>query len=106
VVGKFLADSLETVLGATELVGKVGGTLSIISAILITLVPVIKIAIIAFVYKVISSICQMVNNNKALGNVIDFFASIYKDMLGIIIGTMVIFISVTGIIMHTISKIT
>lgn len=106
VVGKFLADSLETVLGATELVGKIGGTLSIISAVLITVVPVIKIAVIAFIYKIISSISQMLNDNNSLGNIIDFFAKIYKDMLGIIIGTMVVFISVTGIIMHTISKIT
>lgn len=106
VVGKFLADSLETVLGATELVGKVGGTLSIISAVLIIIVPVIKLVIIMGIYKIISSICQMVSYNKSLGNIIDFFANIYKDMLGIIIGTMVVFISVTGIIMYTISKIT
>ena len=46
VVGKFLSDSLDTVLGATELIGKAGGIIALIVTILIVSVPVIKIFVV------------------------------------------------------------
>lgn len=106
VVGKFLSDSLETVLGATELVGKVGGTIAIICTISIVIIPVIKIGIIFGLYKLLAAICEPINEEKEVSQIIEYFADIYKCMLGIIIGTMVMFLCTTGIIMSTISKIT
>lgn len=106
VVGKFLADSLDTVMGATELVGKVGGTVAIICTILIVLVPIGKVAIVTIMYKLLSALCEIIGQNEEIGKLIDYFSNIYKDIIGIIIGTMVLFVSVIGIIMLTISKIT
>lgn len=43
VVGKFFSDSFETVVGATKVISSVGGTIGIISVIVVSIVPIIKI---------------------------------------------------------------
>ena len=44
VVGKFFSDSFETVVGATKVISSVGGTIGIISVLIVAVVPIIKIA--------------------------------------------------------------
>lgn len=44
VVGKFFSDSFETVVGATNVIGNIGGTIGIISVIIVAIVPILKIA--------------------------------------------------------------
>lgn len=105
VVGKFLSDSLDTILGATELIGKVGGAVALITVILIASIPVIKILIVIVLYKLLSAFSEPINEDKTISDFIDEFANIYKDMLGILIGIVVLFIMSTGIIMGIISSI-
>lgn len=105
VVGKFLSDSLNTVLGATELIGKVGGIVSIISVLLIVGIPVIKILVIVFLYKVLIAFSEPINTDDNIIKFIEGFEKVYKDMLGILVGVMVLVLMTTGILMSLISHI-
>lgn len=105
VVGKFLSDSLDTVLGATELIGKVGGAVALITVILLVSVPLIKILIVVVLYKLLSAFSEPINEDKTISTFIDSFTKTYKDMLGILIGIIVLFVMSTGIIMGMISTI-
>ena len=99
VVGKFLSDSLDTVLGATELIGKAGGIIALIVTILIVSVPVIKIFVVFALYKILAALSEPINEDKILSEFINGFADVYKDMLGILIGITILFVMATGIIM-------
>ena len=105
VVGKFLSDSLDTVLGATELIGKVGGAVALITVILLVSVPLIKIIIVVVLYKLLSAFSEPINEDITISTFIDSFTKTYKDMLGILIGIIVLFVMSTGIIMGMISTI-
>lgn len=105
VVGKFLSDSLNTVLGATELIGKVGGIVSIISILLIVGIPVIKILVIVCLYKVLIAFSEPINVDDNIIKFIEGFEKVYKDMLGILIGVMVLVLMTTGILMSLVSHI-
>ncbi len=105
VVGKFLSDSLNTVLGATELIGKVGGIVSIISVLLIVGIPVIKILVIVFLYKILIAFSEPINTDDNIIKFIEGFEKVYKDMLGILVGVMVLVLMTTGILMSLISHI-
>lgn len=105
VVGKFLSDSLNTVLGATELIGKVGGIVSIISILLIVGIPVLKILVIVLLYKILIAFSEPINTDDNIIKFIEGFEKVYKDMLGILIGVMVLVLMTTGILMSLISHI-
>lgn len=105
VVGKFLSDSLDTVLGATELIGKVGGAVALVSVVLIVSVPIIKLTIIVVLYKLLTAFSEPINSDKTIRSFIEGFTKVYKDMLGILIGIMVLFVMSTGIIMGIISRL-
>ncbi len=105
VVGKFLSDSLDTVLGATELIGKVGGAVALVSVVLIVSVPIIKLIIIVVLYKLLTAFSEPINSDKTIRSLIEGFTKVYKDMLGVLIGIMVLFVMSTGIIMGIISRL-
>lgn len=105
VVGKFLSDSLDTVLGATELIGKAGGIIALIVTILIVSVPVIKIFVVFALYKILAALSEPINEDKILSEFINGFADVYKDMLGILIGITILFVMATGIIMSMLNYI-
>lgn len=100
VVGKFLADSLDVVVGASSLVGKVGGTIGIFSMILIVSIPVIKMIIIVVLYNFLIGILEPINVDDTLNKFLKGFSDVYKDILGILIGVMTLFILSTGIMMN------
>lgn len=105
VVGKFLSDSLDTVLGATEAIGKVGGIISLIATILIVSIPIIKLILVIVLYNILIAISEPINEDKSIENFLKGFVGVYKDMLGILIGIMVLFVMSTGIILSIISSV-
>ncbi len=105
VVGKFFSDSFESVVGATKIVGKVGGGIGIISVIIIAIVPIIKIASIMGVYMLLSSLVEPLVEDSTISKYISSFADMYKTLLGILIGIMILFIISTGIILNLVSSI-
>ena len=105
VVGKFLSDSLDTVLGATEAIGKVGGIVSLIATILIVSIPIIKLIFVIVLYNILIAISEPINEDKSIESFLKGFVGVYKDMLGILIGIMVLFVMSTGIILSIISSV-
>ena len=105
VVGGFLSDSLDTVLSATKLIGKVGGIVALIASIIIVSIPVVKLVIIVVIYNLLISFSEPINEDSNIQNFIRGFASVYKDMLGILIGIMTLFIISTGIIMSIVGTV-
>ncbi len=105
VVGGFLSDSLNTVLGATELIGKVGGIVSLIISIVIVSIPVIKILSVIVLYNILIALSEPVNEDKNIEELLRGFSNVYKDMLGIVVGVMILFIMSTGIIMNMLSVV-
>ena len=105
VVGKFFSDSLETVVGATKIIGKTGGVVGILAIIMVSSVPLIKLVAIMIVYMIISAIVQAINQNEKISKFIDSYVSVYKTLIGILIGVDILFIISTGIILNLCSKI-
>lgn len=105
VVGDFLSDSLNTILGTTQLIGKVGGAIALIVTALVVSIPIIKLIAIILLYNILLAISEPINEDKDIENFLKGFIAIYKDMLGILIGIMVLFVMSTGIIMAIINNI-
>lgn len=105
VVGKFFSDSFETVVGATKIISKVGGTIGIIGIILVAIVPVVKIASITIIYTVLGALIQPIYKDDTLEKYILSFAKVYKNLLGILIGIVILFIISTAIVINLSSSI-
>ncbi len=105
VVGKLFSDSFETVVGATKIVSKVGGTLGILAIICVMFIPVIKIIAISVIYNILAALCEPICKDEKILKIISNFASIYKTMSGILIGIAIIFVISIGIILNIGSSI-
>jgi stage III sporulation protein AE len=105
VVGKFFSDSFETVVGATKIISKVGGTVGIIGIILVAIVPIVKISSIMIIYTLLGALIQPIYKDDNLEKYISSFAKVYKNLLGILIGIVILFIISTAIIINLSSSI-
>ena len=105
VVGKFFSDSLETVIGTSKIIGKAGGVVGIVSMIVISSVPVIKIASVCIVYYLLAAISEIVCKEEKIKKYIKGFGDVYKTLLGILIGINILFIISIGIIINLCGKI-
>lgn len=100
VVGKFFSDSFETVVGATKIVGKVGGVLGIISIVIVSIIPVIKIIAGMFVYSALGIFSELIGADSKIIKTMDMFKDTYKNMLGILIGIIILFVISIGIVIN------
>ncbi len=105
VVGKFFSDSLETVIGTSKIIGKTGGVVGIVSMIVISSVPIIKIASVCIVYYLLAAISEIVCKEEKIKKYIKGFGDVYKTLLGILIGINILFIISIGIIINLCGKI-
>lgn len=105
VVGKFFSDSLETVIGTSKIIGKAGGVVGIVSMIVISSVPIIKIASVCIVYYLLAAISEIVCKEEKIKKYIKGFGDVYKTLLGILIGINILFIISIGIIINLCGKI-
>ena len=105
VVGKFFSDSFETVVGATKIIGKVGGALGIIAVLVIAISPVIKILSVAVTYQILIAIAEPICNDNIISKYLGGLASVYKNLLGILIGIVILFIISTGIALNIVTAI-
>lgn len=105
VVGKFVSDSLEIVMGSTEIIGKTIGTLGIICIVIVALVPVTKLVIYILLYSITCSLSEMLNMDSKITKLIEGMKDIYKTMAGIMIGVAVTFIISLAIIINLIGKV-
>ena len=105
VVGKFVSDSLESIMGATEVIGKTAGALGIIVMIVVTAKPIIHMLIIFISHKVLASLAETITDNKNVITIIDSFAEVYKVLLGVIIGILALYLMSTGVLIKLIGNI-
>ena len=105
VVGKFFSDSFETVVGATKIISKVGGTIGILAVILIAITPIIKILTVLIIYKILAALIEPICDDENISKYISGFASTYQTILGILIGISILFVISTGIILNLSSQI-
>lgn len=105
VVGKFVSDSLEVVMGASEIIGKAVGVIGIIVMIIIALVPIIKIIICSVLYFILSAISELLNTDSKITDLCEAMSKQYKTMLGIMLGVMVTFVIGIGIVINLIGKV-
>lgn len=91
VVGKIMGDTVETVIGCTNILKNSVGIIGVIIIIGISVTPVIKISILWFAFNITSSICEIVADTKIvklLGNIADS----YKILLAILMSVSIMFI--------------
>lgn len=105
VVGKFFSDSFEVVVGATKIIGKTGGVIGIIGIIVVAIVPILKIASIMGIYMLLSALVEPICTNNLISKYLYSFANIYKTILGVLIGVVILFIISTGIILNLVNNI-
>lgn len=105
VVGKFFSDSFETVVGATKIISKVGGTIGILAVILIAIIPIIKILTVLIIYKILAALIEPICDDENISKYISGFTSTYQTILGILIGISILFVISTGIILNLSSQI-
>ena len=105
VVGKFVSDSLEVVMGASEVIGKAVGVIGIIVMALVALIPVIKIIIHCIMYFLLSAISELLNTDSKITELCDAMNKQYKTMLGIMLGVMITFVIGIGIVINLMGKV-
>lgn len=105
VVGKFVSDSLEVVMGASELIGKAVGVIGIVVMILIALVPVVKILVCCITSFVLAGVSELLNSDEKITNLCLEINGQYKTMLGIMIGVMFTFIVAIGIVIKLMGRV-
>lgn len=106
VVGKFVSDSLESIMGATEVIGKAAGIIGIIVMIVVSLVPVIQMLVIFVSHKILAALTETITDNKNMIGIIDSFAETYKVLLGVLIGILALFIMSSGVLIKLMGSIT
>lgn len=105
VVGKFFSDSLETVVGATKIIGKTGGIVGIITIFIISFEPLFKITGVMMVYMIISMAASMLSTSEKITKFISSFTDVYKTLIGVLVGIDILFVISVGIILNLCSKI-
>ena len=106
VVGKFLSESIEGILGSFVLIKKVSGTITILILLQIMLIPIIKIVCIIFVFNILIIFTQIVvSEEKKIIDILQKFLDTYKFLLGVLISISGLSIISIGIIINIGSSI-
>lgn len=104
VVGKFLSDSLEVVMGASELIGKSIGIIGIVVLVIVLIIPLIKLIVIAVMYKLLEAFSETIIADDKISKIIAAFSKQYTSIVGIMIGVGSTFIIAIGIVMSLFGK--
>jgi len=98
IIGKFLSDAVETVVGGSAILKNGIGMIGLIALFLIILFPAVKILVLIFVYKLISALVQPI----VADNITDCFEEVSKDLIMILVGIITVatmfFITITVIV--------
>ena len=101
VVGKIMGDTVDSIIGCTNILKNSVGVIGIIIIIGIIAVPTIKILIMWFSFKLMAVVCEPVSDEKIV-KLFEQIADSYKIMLAILISVSAMFIiSITLVIKIT-----
>jgi len=98
IIGKFLSDAVEAVAGSSAILKNGVGMMGLISLVLICLIPVIKILILIFVYKLIAALIQPITTETILSYFNEITKSLVLILTGILSVTTMFFITITVIV--------
>ncbi len=104
VVGKFVSDSAEIVMGASEVIGKAVGVIGILVIFIVLLLPAIKILIIGGIYSLLEGISEMLVKDGKISGIVGTFAKQYNKLAGIMIGLGVTFVITIALAISLIGK--
>ena len=105
VMGKFVSDSLEVVMASTEVIGKSIGIIGIVTLVLVSLIPVIKLVFYSLIYFLLAAFAEMLNVDNKVTKLLEKMSSLYKTLVGITVGVTVTFVISTAIIINLIGKV-
>ena len=105
VVGKFVSDSLEVVMGASEIIGKSAGMIGILVIIVGALIPIIKIMLSSFMCFILSAVSELLNTDRKITDLCESMSKQYKTLLGIMVGVIVTFVIGIGVIINLMGKV-
>ena len=84
VVGKILGDVVDSVLGCGVILKNAVGFVGVIIIIGICILPILKLAVLTFSYKLVSSISEVIADSKIV-KLLDQMADVFKILLGILV---------------------
>ena len=105
VMGKFVSDSIEVVMGSTEVIGKTIGILGILSIFLVCLIPIIKLIIYSIIYYLLSAFSEMLNIDQKITKLMENVSSLFKTLIGITVSISITFVISISIIINLIGKV-
>lgn len=90
-VGKIMGDTLETVIGCTNILKNTFGIIGAIIILSISVLPIIKITIMWFLLRLTSCVCETIADSKIVGLLKEISDS-YKLLFGILVSCSIMFI--------------
>lgn len=90
-VGKIMGDTLETVIGCTNILKNTFGIIGAIIILSISVIPIIKITIMWFLLRLTSCVCETIADSKIVGLLKEISDS-YKLLFGILVSCSIMFI--------------
>lgn len=97
VVGKILADAVDTVLGCGIILKNAVGLIGVIVVIGICIIPILKLGILTIAYKLMSAICEPIAD-KNITSLLDQIGEVYKIFLAILCSISVMLIVGTALV--------
>ena len=91
VVGKIMGDSVETIIGCTNILKNSIGIIGVIIIICIVIMPIIKVCVLMLSLKITSAVCEIVADSKIV-NLIENVSDAYKLILAILISVAIMFV--------------
>ncbi len=104
VVGKFVSDSTEIVMGASEVIGKAVGVIGILVIFIVLLLPAIKMLLIGAIYSFVEGVGETLVKDNKISGIIGMFAKQYTKLAGIMIGIGVTFVITIAIAISLIGR--
>ena len=102
---EIMGDAVETVIGCGNILKNSVGVLGVIIIIGIILIPIIKVTLLMFSFKLTSAVCEIIADEKIV-KLIDDVSDTYKILLAILISISIMFIiGITIVIKITNSSI-
>ncbi len=100
VVGKYLADAADTVVGCTLVIKNASGIVAMIGIIIICLAPLLKILALIILYRLASAIVEPISDKK-ITNCMSDMASSLTYLLGITAAVSVMFLIAVTVVIST-----
>lgn len=100
VVGKYLADAADTVIGCTLLIKNASGLIAMIGIIIICLAPLLKILALVILYKLACAFVEPISDRK-ITNCLSDMASSLTYILGLTASIAVMFLIVITVVVST-----